>query len=267
MKFDLSKANYRIEGSGLPLYLIGGQFMTIKGWQPTIEDLKRFYKVIVLEYPNQGDSEVNLEFDNLRLYSEYSRDFLEAIEVDPQETVCFGLSFGANIIKSMTFDLGLKFKAAILAGVSSYKIKDYIVENYKLWIDIIKTGQLEILSKVINLKLLSPTFVAKSAGFLDFAAKQMKEGYENKKEALICLLQATINYLNEIDANSDKNFPYDVYFIGAKSDPMMPINYVREYAEQQNSKLYELEGGHIMTMEHPFELISIIEDIVSKYDI
>ncbi|MGE5370373.1 MAG: alpha/beta fold hydrolase [Solirubrobacterales bacterium] len=266
MKFDLSKANYKIEGSGLPLYLIGGQFMTLKGWEPTLEDLKRFYKVIVLEYPNQGESEVNLDFNNLKLYAEYSKDFLEAVGVNPEETVVFGLSFGANIAKSLTFDFGVRFKAAILAGVSSYKLKDYIIENYKLWIDLIHSDQLQLLSRVINLKLLSPAFVVKSPGYLEFAAKQMSESYENRKDSLVCLLQSTINYLSEVEIDSDKRFPFDVHLIGAKSDPMMPINYVREYAEQLNAPLYELEGGHIMTMEYSFDLISIIHDILADYD-
>lgn len=266
-EFNLSKARYYIEGEGQPVYLIGGQFVDIDGWGPTIEDLKRFYKVIVLEYPNQGKSETDLSFVNLRQYAEYSIDFLKAINVKPEDTIVFGLSFGANVIKSMTFDFNIKFKAAILSAVSStYRLKNYISNNYRLWISIIKGLDIETAFKVIFLKLMSPDYIEDNDGIVDFASKLMAENFKDKKEALICLLEASINYLKEVDGENDLSFPYDMYLIGAKSDTMMPFNYVEDYARLTHAKLYQLPGGHLINMEHPFELLSVIHEILDEYD-
>lgn len=267
-EFELSKARYQIEGEGQPILLIGGQFATLEGWNATVEDLQRFNKVIILEYPNQGQSEMDLEFDNLKNYAEYTLQFLKAIDVEPEELVAFGISFGANIIKCMTFDFDIKFKAAILTGVTStYKLKHYMIENYKLWIDIIEKLDVETAFKVIFLKLLSPEFIEKAPEIVEVAAKQMVTHYGEKKEALICILDATINYLNSVTTpGGDLKFPYDIYIIGARSDTMMPINYVREYAELVQAKFFELPGGHLVNMEQSFELMSILHDVIDEYE-
>jgi pimeloyl-ACP methyl ester carboxylesterase len=266
-KYNLEEMNFIDEGQGTTILLIGGQFMTLEGWRAVVDDLKRFYRVLAIEYPNQGSSPIDLEFDNANKYAEFTLDFINYLGLKPEDIIPFGLSFGANIIKCMSIHYNKKFKAAILAGVGSYELKDYVVENYKLWLSLLNNGQLHEMAKVIFLKLYSPDFIAKNNGIIDFSVRNMVENYGHKIEALETLLKSTINYFEEVDDDIDlMKFPFDTYLIGAKNDPMMPSSYVEDYSRKIDGKFYQMDGGHIMNMEYPFEFVGVLHDIFERHD-
>lgn len=267
MKFEMSKANYRIEGEGLPVLLIGGQFMAISAWGGIVSDLCRFYRIITLEYPNQGISPSDHSIDDLKTYSLFTIDFMREAGLEPSETVVFGLSFGATIVKSMAFDFGVRFRAAVLAAIGPNSLQSYVAEIYQLWIDLIRKGDLGVASKVIFSKLLSPGFISRNPGLLEFASSDLVRKYEGRTGSLLSLLNSTRNYLLRNSGTEDRRFPFETHLIGADSDPMIPAIYVEEYARILGCPFLGIPGGHIITMEQPSELLRILHEILGSHDV
>ncbi len=263
--FDLNKVNYIIKGEGLPVLLFGGQFMSIEGWKPIMEDLSRYYKVIALELPNQGTSPTNLDFLCLKDYAGFANSFLDSIDIDTKEIAVFGLSFGANIIRSLVLDFGKDFKTIILGGVGPFDMCNDRIKSFKKYKTMIRDGQLELFTRKMNKRTLSEQFRSQQPDFVDFAIKKINDFYGHRPEALMTLIKSQLNYFSNNEIKKEI-YPCDVHIIAAKDDSTVSLSFVKDYAKQLNATLHKIEGGHAFIVENSFDFIDKMHDILEYYE-
>jgi len=231
-----------------------------------IRDLSRYYKILTFEFPNQGESPTDVSFATMHHYAEFTRQFLRYIGILSEEVIAHGFSFGGNVLRHMSQQLSVRFKAIIYGGIASTRLAPFQVQRFKTWLSIFDQNNCSIFVRNLLLQVFSPDFIARD----EFRFKQMVAMYESyyahRPEAIRALILAMQNFFESHDGFREKYLD-PVYLIGAESDLLMPINYIREYAREINaSGIYAIPGGHGMRVEQPDALAAAIHDICIRHD-
>ncbi|MFW6104151.1 MAG: alpha/beta fold hydrolase [Bacteroidota bacterium] len=80
-KFKDKRINYVIQGEGEPLFLVHGYLETLEIWDEFAEALAGDYKVIRMDLPGHGKSEVIQETHDMELLAEVANALLEENQI------------------------------------------------------------------------------------------------------------------------------------------------------------------------------------------
>ncbi len=262
----LDKPNYIIAGEGQPVFLLNGQFMPISTWEDIIEDLQRWYKVIALEFPNQGSSPTYGSYVSMMDYCEYFLEFIDHIGIRADQLIVFGLSFGANIIRMLSLKMQVRFKAIIIGGVNPiYRKAAGVYSEYREIYSLIESKRIEKFAREYYSSVFSDTFIGERDGIIEISARKLRENYEHRPEALIALIKASESFYPNMYGLEEK-YPCDTYVIAGTQDHYVDHSLAKHYAEIINAGFYEIDAGHAFTVENNFEFMSILHGILQKYD-
>ncbi|MGE5370374.1 MAG: alpha/beta fold hydrolase [Solirubrobacterales bacterium] len=259
------KYNFIARGEGQPVILLNGQFMPISTWEQTIEDLQRWYRVIALEFPNQGTSPTYSDYNSMLDYSKYLLDFLDSIGISPDDAIVFGLSFGANIIRTLTLKMNVNLKAIIMGGISPISGGSANGKEYGEIYSLIENGEFEKFALMYYASVFSDQFKWDNIEIIQFAAKKLKENYEKRPDALIALIQTSESFYHMMQDVEEK-YSCDIHIIAGKYDQYVDYKVAKAYAGDVNARFYTINGGHAFTVENNFDFMSILHDILRNYD-
>jgi pimeloyl-ACP methyl ester carboxylesterase len=264
--FNFENWNCRVDGSGMPLLLVNGQFTSRASWDIAVESLARYYKVLTIEFPNQNFSPTNVSFDTIDKYASFLQEYLAWLDIDARQVVAHGYSFGGNVLRYMSQTQGVKFKALLFGGIASTSLKPFHLARSQTWLEVLRGCNMETFASIMLLQSYSPGFVAKNPErfrkiVFDYAAL-----YAGRTDALEALIRANQDFIEKV-APGAEHYEEPVYLIGSESDLLMPMNYVHEYAREIGaSEVFTLPGGHASRVEHPEALINIIHDICARHE-
>lgn len=99
-QFKGKKINYTIQGEGEPLVLIHGYLESLKIWDEFAEDLANDFKVIRMDLPGHGASEVIQETHDMELQAGAVKTVLDKNQIDSATVI--GHSMGGYVTLAFT---------------------------------------------------------------------------------------------------------------------------------------------------------------------
>lgn len=117
VKVDDIEIFYEMQGEGAPLVLIMGWTASSESWDPQlVEELSRFYTVIVFDNRGTGRSDKpDLEY-SIEMMTDDVAGLLEAINI--QKAHVLGFSMGGMIAQELALRYPEKVSSLILCGTS-----------------------------------------------------------------------------------------------------------------------------------------------------
>lgn len=264
--FDLKQVHFYLEGEGQCIILMNGQFMEADAWLEIFEDLKRFYRVLIFDFPNQGKSFYSDAYDSIGNYCDFFIELTQKLHIDTKEAIAVGMSFGGNLIKALTLKCKVAFKAVILGGVGPLRFRRSFCEDYDYMIDILVKGGIDNFARMYYQSVFSPQYLAGKESMIEYAVDKFVEKYGNRVNALVCLIKAARSIGNFMD-NVVEQYQCDVYLISARYDSTY-VNFdtIEQYVKDIGVKHYVLDSGHAMIAENTYEFLTIVYEILEKYD-
>lgn len=257
--------HYSINGEGQTVILFNGQFMDAESWEPIVEDLQRFYRVITFDFPNQGHTFLSADYDTIEDYCLFFIQLAEKLNINICEAIAVGFSFGGNVIKLLVLKYKLEFKAIVMGGVGPIH-KNINHSSYDKIISQILNGNIAEFARGFYHSIFSdenrPSEIA-----LELASKKFEQKYRPNPHALVALIKTAENMWESLMGMIER-YSSDVYLLSARYDnKYVDFDIVEEYAKSINASNFILNCGHAMVTEDPFGVISALHTILEKYDI
>lgn len=263
---DFEGWNYKIAGEGIPVLLINGHFQSRSSWDPLMQDLSRYHKIMTCEFPNQGTSPTDISLCKMEHYAEFIHEFLKYLNLPSEEVIVYGFSFAGNVIRCLSQEMGIKFKAIIYGGIASGKLAPFQIRRFETWLQILNQTDFDVFMKNLMLQVFSPAFIANNGSQFDELVNAYEIYYAHRPEALKALMLALIDFCHRLNTMHE-SYSEPIHIIGAESDLVMPANYIQEYGREINAvTMHILPGGHSLRVEQQEALSSVIHEICAAYE-
>lgn len=141
IKFKGKKINYTIEGKGEPLFLIHGYLEALEIWDEFAEALAENYKVIRMDLPGHGKSEVVEETHNMELLAEAAKAVLDENQISSCSMI--GHSMGGYVTLAFADLYPEKINRFSLFHSHPFPDSDQVRQNRQNAIENIKKGKKE----------------------------------------------------------------------------------------------------------------------------
>lgn len=261
---DQNSFQYFISGTGPKLLLLNGAFMGYNGWDLVRKELEKTHTVIGLDFPNQGNAELDHNYDCQLDYAMFAADFIKTMKWDAKEISVNGLSFGANVARIMATELKIPFKKLILTGATPPFLFPYMNLFQEHLLNCLTKGGVDLFSHEMALHLFSVGFLAKNPQLIKTIQDRFQEAFLHRIPALNLLVRASLNY-RKTESSYNEEFHSPVYIVSLLQDMMVPHLYVLEYAQRiQAEGFYEIQSGHFPFAEAANDYNRILIEILSK---
>ena len=260
MNFDelwINIGNYRTrfvaKGKGEPLVLIHGLGSSLETWKDNIDYLSKYFRVYAFDMIGFGLADKpNVEY-RLDLFSNFLRDFLNALKLESVNLV--GNSLGGLIALWFSIKNDKKVKKLILESASGLesgakeKIKKFM-GNWWTLDNLIKFYSFIYYRPKINYDVLKSRFSAMNS--------------EEAKHAYISTLNMKKDWKNL--PNILKKFKKKTLIIWGENDNLIPVKYAYEFHRLiKNSKLVILpKTGHVPHSENPDKFNKTVVNFLIK---
>lgn len=237
--------NYEITGKGRNVLLLHGWADSIKGIKPLTDQLSKKYRVIAIDLPGFGGSQLPTKAFNLLNYAETIQAFLKKIEVEKLHLVLGHSNGGAIAIKAISNQLITTEKLILLASAGIRKSKN------NLAIEVLtKTGKIISYPLPKNLK-----------------TKMRNKLYKSIKSDLLARpgMEETFKLIIREDVQSDlAKIEIPTLLLYADDDDQTPFTYGEVFHQLlKNSTLEILHGGgHFVGHNNP----KLILERIEKFD-
>lgn len=256
IKFREKKIEYLVKGDGKVIVLLHGYIESLNVWDEFANELSKSYKVIAIDLPGHGNSEVIEVSHSMELMAEVVYSVLVAENIE--KCTLIGHSMGGYVTMQFLEMYPEKLEAACLFHSTPFaddddrkKIRDQII-------DAIKAGKRILLAKehvekTFALQNLSK--YAKEIGFLKVIA------VNTSNEGTIAALDGMKNRKNHTATFSNSVIPI-LWILGAK-DNFIPVDVKEKVLLPEKSKVVVLQNSGHQGFIEEFDLsVSIIKSFV-----
>lgn len=246
-------------GEGTPLVFVNGLFQSMDSWVSIADNLSRFYRVIAIDFPNQGTSTTDTSINTGRQYATFLLGVLDEIKIDVRDSVFFGYSFGAGILRHMLSQMSFSPRGVILGGSLPRSAFPYLIRRLENWLRLLDEGPFELWARTMMLDIFSPGWIAANGPTFDEINSLFIDSYVQRPLAARALTAAGLNSLRTA-LEGDEHFGCPVHVIGAEEDAMAPISLVRDFATRIGAReFHRLPGGHTLRIEALPQLIAALD--------
>lgn len=233
--------------------LLPGLFMRHSAYRDLANHLaQRGFKVVTLEFPNQPSHVDRPDYIRLVDYAKYLDSFLDTLNIKPEETLFFGMSFGAQILRYYHATLGRKCKALMLCSLFPWDLAaTQVVEKMHL-IDLIDRGNFEAFVNAFSLSLYSAVQKSRDHECVQRSVNNITNNFSHAPQKAKYLMMATmssaLNHQNKSETYEHWSSPTTA--IIPKYDNM-PFEHMQDYFAQYGIPSLVLPYGHVFTVECP----------------
>lgn len=254
---------YEINGSGVPVTLIGGFSMVKEGWVQQVTDLKNHFQVITFDNRGVGESTIPAEAFSIADMAADVIGLMDHLAID--STCVFGVSMGGLITQTLLLDYPDRVKKAVL-GCTSHGGRHAVQpqpEVMQLLASISDPGMDPVEAARKRLPIMfSDRFIRehpqKMEEFIQFSLKHQPslQGAAGQMQAL-----SFFNVKRRLDEISRP-----VLVITGDEDRMMPPENAKLLAEGiRDAELYIVKGaGHGFFQERPEEVNKVLIDFFKE---
>jgi pimeloyl-ACP methyl ester carboxylesterase len=230
--------NYRIEGEGTPLIMVGGLGGDLNMWNPQVSAFKIHYKLIRFDNRGAGKSDKPVGPYSTRMMADDVVGLLDILGIE--KAVVFGFSMGGMIAQEIAINYPQRVAKLVL--VSTYACQNHESGNTQEAKQLLVLSGLKyiwrFMSLIFNNKLFSLIFfLLRSLG----RNKANEEGYKGQFAA--CLDHNALDRLRLIKAQT-------LVIVGTNDRLIRPSSSEVIVSKISDAKLVRiLNGSHMMSFE------------------
>ncbi|MGD9909181.1 MAG: alpha/beta fold hydrolase [Candidatus Izemoplasmatales bacterium] len=248
---------YEIDGEGKPLIILNGIMMSTKSWQPFIPSLKEYFKVIRLDFLDQGQSDklVGATYTQT-LQVDLLAAFISFLNLD-KVNLC-GISYGGEVALGFATKYPQMVNRLMLFNTTAYT-SPWLQDIGRGWIAAGKTRDGKHYYQTTIPVIYSPTFY------------EQKLDWMKKREQVLIPVFSNPVFLDQMERLTLSAESYDVrdhldlvkaptMIVSAEQDYLTPMEN-QEYLHQhiENSHLVKIPfAGHASMYEKPLLFTSFV---------
>lgn len=260
---DQLNLHYEIHGNENAdncIIFLNGLSQATVSWLLTIPFFKENYKIILMDFIFQGQSDKTGEYRNFDTHASDVITLLNHLKID--KVIVAGLSYGSLVAQHMAVNHGERIEKLILISTFAHKTA------YSEAIELAWWRSLEIGGYALMLDIMLPTVLGedyfKNPLIPIDMMKQMRQGANNDKEALFKLMQATkerIDYRQEL-----KKVQVPTLVIQGQKDLLFPVHMAQEVANAiPDAKLEVIPfAGHTLNLEAIPQMCHLIKKFIES---
>ena len=249
-------------GSGQRLVLFNGIAMMSNVWDPFVESLKETYEVVTFDFPNQNGN-VDLSINHYEQYVQYAIDLFEHHGFDFEETHGIGLSFGAEVIKTLN-ERGYVLRSSILCGLSSNDHEVFWRQYFRAQSQMATQYGPTGLARFMAFNIFSSHALNSNPRLVETLAYSLKTVYDNSIESLKTIVSVPLTSpLVESEFTVLLSGP--VLIVHGELDNLVPVKKMEQYAESLGAEFKIIRhSGHMTTIERTEKVLKVIQQYLSK---
>lgn len=251
--YNNSLINYNVQGSGPTLLLLHGFLESSTMWERIATTFHKTRTVITLDFPGHGKSDTIAAEHTMELFAEITNALLEHLKI--KNCTIMGHSMGGYVAMAMVDLFPQKVEKLILLNSTPAEDSQERKLNRERALKLIPNAKDAFVGMaIVNL-------------FSETARTKFKTEIEQlKTEALRMTtkgITATIKGMkNRKDRTAILNsFSKPKFMLCGTQDPILPLQACKTTSKDTNSKLFEVEGGHMSHLESYNEIIKIVHFI------
>lgn len=254
IRYKNTPIHYTKQGKGTPLVLLHGFLESGVMWDNFIPVWSENHTIITIDLLGHGKTGCT---GYIHTMEEMAEAVLAVLKHENIETAIFtGHSMGGYVTLAIAEKYPEKVSSLILLNSTPRPDSPEKQENRERSIRLIKTNRASFIGMAI------------SNLFAENNRERLQEEINKlKTEALQFPVQGIIAALEGMKIRKDRTkvlsrFSKPKFIIAGSKDPIMPVNELREIATQSNTVFYELDGGHMSTIENPEDLKKVFGEIL-----
>jgi pimeloyl-ACP methyl ester carboxylesterase len=259
---DGAQLYYEVQGEGDPFIFLNGVMMSTVSWVAYVPVLSRKFKLILVDFRDQGRSSRMTEQYELDIHAGDILGLLDELALPKVHMM--GVSYGGNVALKFALYHQERLKTLLLPNTNNFisNILSQIGQGWELAAELNDGGKFFQLITPIT---YSPAFFQSSPEF--FAQGQVLSKSMLTKEwfeAFIRLSRSAYNYY--IPPEQLKTITVPTLLIGAEDDIITPIEYMEILHENIKGSEFVVipRAGHGAVIERMNEIMTIIIGFATK---
>ena len=249
VEIDGLKINYTDEGSGYPLLLIHGWGSSILPWKPILTAFEN-YRLIMLDLPGCGESDILREDWGLKDYCDFILKFMKTLTVE--NPIMGGHSHGGRICLNMIGRGMVNPPKLILFDSAGIPAKKSFKKRLRI-----------LCFKTVKRVLTLPVINKFSASALEAARAHI--GSADYRSAPEVMRKTMVRVIGEDMRPVMPNIKCPTLLIWGSNDTETPLSDAKQMEKLiPDCGLCPIEGtGHFPFIEKPYQVIAILKSFLS----
>jgi pimeloyl-ACP methyl ester carboxylesterase len=251
------KIRYKIEGAGKPLVLLHGYLENLEIWDDFASDLAEDYRVVSVDLPGHGESDVAGETHNMELLAQAVKSVLEAEEINSATIV--GHSLGGYVSLAFLEKYPNHVDRLVLFHSHPFADKKEVKENRDREIELVKKGKKDLIFQTNIPKAFATDNLER---FPEEVSKAQKIAMQTEGEGIVANLRGMKNRpdRSELVKNTDKPF---LVIAGKKDNYIDYHSVIPEIKLPEQGILLTLENsGHLGFIEEKEKSLHALKDFI-----
>ncbi len=253
---------YEIQGdihSNKTIVFLNGLTQTTLAWFFVTQHYKDKYKIVLLDFIFQGQSEKNAEWRN---FDQHANDVQSVLDNENiSKAVIVGLSYGSLVAQHFAILHPQKVEKLILISTFAHKTSYYNAIELSWW-RALEMGGYNLMLDVMLPNVLSENYFANPLIPIDMM-KEARKDLHPSPDAIFKLMRAT---KERKDYREDlKNITAPTLIIQGEKDLLLPVHLAHEVnVNIKDSKLIVIKNaGHTLNLEHVPEVCAYMNEFLN----
>lgn len=240
------------------IVFLNGLSQSTVAWVLTTPHFKHDYRIVLIDFIFQGQSEKNAEWRNFDTHANDVISVLNHLKID--KAIIAGLSYGSLVAQHLGVNHGKRISKLILLSTFAHKTPYYEAIELSWW-RALEFGGYGLMLDIMLPSVLSEGYFKNPLFPIDLM-KQARQEANDDKQALFKLMQATKergDYRPEL-----KKITVPTLVIQGEKDALFPVHMAKEVAAAiQGSKLEIIPNvGHTLNLEAVPQMVAAMKDFL-----
>lgn len=249
---------YTDAGRGTPLLLVHGYPLNRQMWQPQIDELKSYARLLAPDLRGHGDSQVVPEPYSMDLFADDLAAFLDALHVEEPIVLC-GLSMGGYIAFAFFRKCAHRLRALILVATRSIPDSPEARQGREAAALLARQRGIAVIAEGMAPRLLSPQTLKAKPELMERVRKIM---LHNSLEGVLGDLAGLKERSDSTPTLAQINLPTLV--IAGADDQLIPLEETEAMhrAIAQSQMIVIPDAGHLPNLEQPQIFNAAVRDFL-----
>jgi pimeloyl-ACP methyl ester carboxylesterase len=251
---------YTDVGRGLPLLLVHGYPLNRQMWQPQLEDLKSYARLLAPDLRGHGDSQAVPEPYSMDLFADDLAEFLDALHVDEPVVLC-GLSMGGYIAFAFFRKYAHRLRGLILVATRAIPDSPEARQGREAAAILARQRGVAVIAEGMAPRLLSPKTLASNPQLVERTRAIM---LHNSLEGVLGDLAALKDRPDSTSTLAQINLP--TLIIAGADDQLIPLEETEAmHSAISQSQMIVIPGaGHLPNLEQPQLFNAAVRDFLTR---
>lgn len=253
LEYKGAKINFSSEGKGNPLVLLHGFLEDIRIWEELVKELKKERQVICIDLPGHGKSQGFSDVHTMAEMANVVKEVLDEIGVEVVSVA--GHSMGGYVCLEFLNKFPSMVKSLML--INSTPVDDSVEkkENREKSAQLVGKNKKAYVKMAISNLFSEESKVKYCPEIEELTARALEMDAKNIQAALLGMKIRT-NYKSLL-----KEVFMQKGIVGAKQDPILDFNELKEISEECGCEFHATENGHNSYIEDAYNLRKIMHFI------